>query len=51
VAIIIPPPDPDAPPPTDRTWVRAAWFFGIAFAAAGMTIGVAELLRGLLRWA
>jgi hypothetical protein len=49
VAIIIPPPDPDAPPPTDAVWIRVGWFFGIAIASALATAFVAYGLKALLR--
>jgi hypothetical protein len=46
--IVIPPPNPDAPP-DDGRWVRrTAWFFGIALASTFVWAGVAYILKALL---
>jgi hypothetical protein len=46
--IVIPPPDPDAPP-SDGRWVKnTAWFFAIAFASAFAWAGGAYILKALL---
>ncbi|WP_293897944.1 hypothetical protein [Phenylobacterium sp.] len=47
MAVFIPPPDPNTPPPTSRQWLRIFVFVGIFFGVVVAMVGVSQVLRAL----